>query len=85
MMAKEPAERIASAREGITRLAPFLAPAPSRPADRRDSPSPATQAPVGSDPSKAQWPPAVFVLAPLALAATGLLLWWLVKVVLLGR
>jgi hypothetical protein len=42
-------------------------------------------APVLRDALKARWPPAVFVLAPLALAGTGLLLWWLVKVVLLGH
>ena len=86
MMAKEPAERIASAREVIARLAPFLAPAAAAPsAKRRDSSPPATRLPLHDDPAKAQWPPAVFVLVPLALVGTVLLLWWLVKVALLGH
>ena len=34
---------------------------------------------------KAQWPPAVIVFVPAALVGTALLLWWLLKVVLLGR
>jgi eukaryotic-like serine/threonine-protein kinase len=88
MMAKEPAGRIASAREVISRLAPFLTAAPAPPgatADRRDSSSPEMQAPVRGDWIKAVGPPAVFVLAPLALFGAVLLLWWLVRTALPGR
>jgi hypothetical protein len=85
MMAKEPVERIASAREVIARLAPFLAVPAPRPAEGPASSPPAIPDPVRSDPVKARWPPTVFVLVPLGLAGMGLLLWWLAKVVLLGR
>jgi serine/threonine protein kinase len=101
MMAKEPAERIASAREVITRLAPFLAAEPvspsdrqsvpalpiaaSRPANQQDSLSSPTPPRVHVDWLKAAGPLAVFVLTPLALVGTILLLVWLVKIVLLNR
>ena len=48
MMAKEPGERIASARDVIARLAPSWPPAP-RPADKPDSSSPPMPTPVLRD------------------------------------
>jgi serine/threonine protein kinase len=93
MMAKEPALRIGSAAEVVTRMTPFLPPtlpAPVRPlptpppivaqrwGDNEDS-SREMQIPLAHDTMGVWWPLAAFVLTPLALAGTVLLLWWLVR------
>jgi eukaryotic-like serine/threonine-protein kinase len=73
MIAKEPAERIASAAEVRAKMAPFLATAP---ADRSCSAPPRA--------GRGDWAGvfrlfAVYLLVPLALAGTLLLLGWLAK------
>ncbi len=92
MMAKEPAERIATAEEVIARLAPFLnAAAAARPdlpvvpppivvrqrENDDDSSSLEMQIPTGFDPMKILWPLTIYVLAPAVLAGAIILLWWL--------
>jgi len=119
MMAKEPADRVASAQEVRTRLAPFLVAqsaemdattganpvsppvrvavppippiiAPQLPSiapqsdDESESSSLEIQIPVHHDLMAVLWPLAIFVLTPLALAGTVLLLWRLAKLVLQG-
>ena len=95
MMAKEPAQRIASAREVIARLTPFL---PGQPAaasspmrvvappivvtDEDDSPSLEIRIPVQSNLRASLGPLTVFFLTLLALVGAVLLLWWLARTVL---
>lgn len=92
MMAKEPSQRIGSAREVQARLAPFLTPGLSQPVRVEPPPPPVAVKTLDEDYSSREmmiplrgrqangaWPLAVFVLAPLALAGGVLLLWWLAK------
>jgi eukaryotic-like serine/threonine-protein kinase len=93
MMAKEPAQRIASAREVQQRLAPFLTyePAPSRPVSPLPPPivahavdegesSREMQIPVGGDWKATFARLAIFVLASAVAAILALLLWGLAKI-----
>ncbi len=94
MMAKEPSQRIGSAREVQARLAPFLTPGPSQPVRLVEPPPPPVAAksldedystremiiPLHGRRASESWPLAAFVLAPLALVGTVLLLWWLAKI-----
>ncbi len=78
MMAKDPAQRIGSAREVIARLAPFLAGPPALPMASRRVIAP----PVPRDLMAVLWPLTVFFLAPLSLVGAILLLWWLARTAL---
>jgi eukaryotic-like serine/threonine-protein kinase len=95
MMAKEPSQRIGSAREVQVRLAPFLAasePPHAMPAAVVPSATPNVEKPLADAPGSSQetliplrngrkiyWPLVAFMLAPLAMVGVVLLLWWLLS------
>jgi eukaryotic-like serine/threonine-protein kinase len=98
MMAKEPSQRIGTAREVLARLAPFVASEPAivpraaqgvaRPPIAAELPSNTAESlPDGTSSmdgggKTSHWPFLAFVLTPLALVGGVLFLWWLAKMLL---
>ena len=94
MMAKDPSQRIATAREVMARMKPFLPVKPPLPdaavspataalaaGDRGMSP-PEIQTPDADEQTSVFSPLTIFVLTQLALAGAVLIVWWLAKLFL---